>query len=506
MTNQNQTQEQQLQLQLQLRQRLSPQQIILMKLLQVPVMQLEQRIKEEIENNPALETSGDDSDNQEDKTEDFDTAEQEIEHEKDDKNEETEHEIEPDNEFSFEDYLSEDDIPDHRLYSNNYSEDDAKEYPMASCKTFHESLVDQLRMRNLNETDFQIGLQIIGSIDDSGYISRKPETIADDLAFMKNIQVSDNQVIDILRVIQDFDPAGIGARSLKECLQLQLKRKTPTPTIKNAMLVLHKYFDEFSKKHYDRILKKTKMSEEQLKDIINEVLRLNPKPGDFSLDPYLANQSIIPDFILNVTGDRLDIQLNNGNIPELYISREYREMLSHYSNDNLKPNSQSKEAIQFVRSRIETAQWFIDAIRQRKETLLSVANTIADIQQEYLLTGDIGQLKPMILNDISKKINMDVSTISRVASSKYIQTPFGTFLLKNLFSESVQNDEGDEISNKEIKHALKKFVDNEDKSAPLNDDKLLELLKEQGYNIARRTVAKYREKLNIAPARLRKQL
>jgi len=502
MTNQNQ----ELQLQQQLRQRLSPQQILLMKLIQAPVMVLEQRIKEEIENNPALETSEDDSENQEEITEDFETPEHEPEHEKDDKQEESEQESDAENEFTFEDYLDEDDLPDYRTYSNNYSDDNTKEYPIVSSKSFHESLVEQLRLRNLNETDFQIGLQIIGSIDDSGYLSRKPETIADDLAFMKNIQVSDKHIIDILFIIQDFDPAGIGARDLKECLLLQLKRKTLTQTIRNAILVLNKYFDEFSKKHYDRILKKTNMSEEQLKDIVKEILKLNPKPGDFSPDIYLINQSIIPDFILHTTGDKIDIQLNNSDIPELHISREYREMLDYYSKNNTKSHSQNKEAIQFVRSRIEAAQWFIDAVRQRKDTLLAVANAIIDMQREYFITGDEEKVKPMILNDISKKVNMDVSTVSRVASSKYIQTPFGTFLLKNLFSESVQNDEGDEISNKEIKYVLKKIVDNEDKSAPLNDDKLLELLKEQGYNIARRTVAKYREKLNIAPARLRKEL
>jgi len=515
MANQNQ----ELQLLQQMRQRLSPQQILLMKLMQVPVMSLEQRIKEELEINPALEISDDDADDtddvndiddQENKREDLESSEQEKEDKYDDTETESETEEEsesdPDNEFSIEDYLDEDDIPDYRLYSNNYSEEDEREYPMASTTSFHETLVDQLRMRDLDETDFQIALQIIGSIDDSGYLSRETDTIADDLSFMKNINVSGKHVVGILQIIQEFDPAGIGARNLQECLQLQLKRKKPTQAIESAIMVLDKYFDEFSKKHYDRILKKAEMTEEELKDVITEVLKLNPKPGDLSTDAYLSNQSIIPDFTIHIIGDELDIQLNNGNIPELHVSREYRNMLEHYSKSDVKANNQNKEAIQFVRNRIDAARWFIDAIRQRKGTLMAVMSTIAEVQKEYFLTGDEETLKPMILNDIAKKIAMDVSTISRVVNSKYVQTPFGTLLLKNIFSESLQNDEGDEVSNKEIKQVLKKLVDNEDKSAPLTDDKLLELLKQQGYGIARRTVAKYRVRLGIAPARLRKEL
>ena len=486
----------------QMRQKLSPQQILLMKLMQVPVMLLEQRIKEEMEINPALDISDENADNQEDKSEDFEESEQE----KDDKTEDTEQESEPENEFSLEDYLDEDDIPDYRLYSNNHSEDDnTKDFPMASSKSFHETLVDQLRLRDLNETDMLIALQIIGSIDDSGYLSRNPEIIADDLAVMKNINVTGKHVIEILQIIQDFDPAGIGARNLQECLQLQLKRKKTTQAVKHAIVVLDKYFAEFSKKHYDRIIKRTGMTEEQLKNAIAEILKLNPKPGDFSPDIYLANQSIIPDFVLHVVGDKLDIQLNNSHIPELHISRDYQEMLEHYSKSDNK-NSQNKEAIQFVRSRIDAARWFIDAIRQRKNTLLAVMSAIATVQKEYFISGDEGDLKPMILNDIAQKVGMDVSTISRVVSSKYAQTSFGTLLLKNLFSESFQNNDGDEVSTKEIKQVVKKLIDEEDKSSPLTDDKLLGLLKKEGYGIARRTVAKYREQLGIAPSRLRKEL
>lgn len=490
-------------LQQQMRQKLSPQQILLMKLMQVPVMLLDQRIKEEIENNPALDISDENSDNQEDKSEDFETPEQE----KEDKSEDEEQDLETENEFSLEDYLDEDDIPDYRLYTNNRSDDDdTKEFPMVSNKSFHESLVDQLRLRDLDETDYQIAVQIIGSLDDSGYLSRNPEIIADDLSVMKNIHVSGKHVIEILQIIQDFDPAGIGARNLQECLLLQLKRKTPTHAIKNAIIILDKHFSEFSKKHYDRILKRMGLTDEQLKSAVAEILKLNPKPGDFSPDIYLANQSIIPDFILNVIGDTLDIQLNNNHIPELHISRDYQDMLEHYSKSGDKSNSQNKEAIQFVRSRIDAARWFIDAIRQRKNTLMLVMNAIATAQKEYFLSGDEKHLKPMILNDIAKKLMMDVSTISRVVSSKYVQTPFGTLLLKNLFSESFQNDDGDEISTKEIKQVVKKLVDEEDKSSPLTDDKLLQLLKNDGYGIARRTVAKYREQMGIAPARLRKEL
>jgi RNA polymerase sigma-54 factor len=489
----------------QMRQKLSPQQIVLMKLVQIPVMLLEQRIKEEMEINPALDISNDNADNQEDKNEDFETPEQE----KDDKNEENEQETESEieNEFSLEDYLDEDEIPDYRLYSNNHPEDDnTKDIPIVSNKSFHETLVDQLRLRNLNETDMQIALQIIGSIDDSGYLSRDPEIIADDLAVMKNINASGKHIIEILHIIQDFDPAGIGARSLQECLQLQLKRKTPTQAVRNAIIIINKHFIEFSKKHYDRIMRRTEMTENQLKNAIAEILKLNPKPGDFSPDIYLANQSIVPDFLLHVASGELDIQLNNSHIPELHISRDYQEMLEYYSKSNKKTNPQNKEAAQFVRNRIDAARWFIDAIRQRKDTLLAVMNSIATVQKEYFISGDESDLKPMILNDIALKVSMDVSTISRVVSSKYVQTPFGTFLLKNLFSESFQNEDGDEVSTKEIKQVVKKMIEEEDKSLPLTDDKLLELLKKQGYGIARRTVAKYREQLGIAPSRLRKEL
>jgi RNA polymerase sigma-54 factor len=361
-------------------------------------------------------------------------------------------------------------------------------------------------MRDLNETDMQIALQIIGSIDDSGYLSRDPEIIADDLSVMRNINVSGKHIIEILRIIQDFDPAGIGARNLQECLQLQLKRKTPTQAVKHAIIVLNKHFAEFSKKHYDRIIRRTGMTEKQLRNAISEILKLNPKPGDFSPDIYLVNQSIIPDFLLYVSGDNLDIQLNNSHIPELHISRDYQDMLEHYSKNNDKSNVQNKEAIQFVRSRIDAARWFIDAIRQRKNTLMAVMNAIATVQKEYFISGDESNLKPMILNDIAQKLEMDVSTISRVVSSKYVQTPFETILLKNLFSESFQNEDGDEISTKEIKQVVKKLIEEEDKSLPLTDDKVVELLKKQGYGIARRTVAKYREQLGIAPSRLRKEL
>lgn len=488
---------QKLTLQQRLQQKLSPQQIMLMKLMQVPAMSLEQRIKEEIENNPALEMADDEEDNYPDNTpeEDFNN------------DEEKEREAEGDNEFSMEDYMDEDDIPDYRLYSNNYSHEENKEIPMPSGKSFHEYLLEQLGLRDLDETDFQIALQLIGNIDDAGYLARDIESIVDDLSFTKNIHVSEKRVVDVLHVIQDFDPAGIAARDLRECLLLQIKRKTPAPSVERATLVLDKYFNEFSKKHYERILQRTGMNEEELKEVIAEILKLNPKPGDYSVDSYTASQSIIPDFSVNVIGDTLDIQLNSHNAPELFISKDYQDMLEQYSKgEDSKHNAQNKEAAQFVRNRIDAARWFIDAIRQRQNTLLSVMTTIAQYQREYFITADESKLRPMILKDIAETLNMDVSTISRVVSSKYVQTPFGTFLLKNLFSESFQNDEGEEISTKEIKQALKKLVDEEDKSSPLTDDKLLALLKEKGYGVARRTVAKYREQLNIPPSRLRKEL
>lgn len=493
---------QRLTLQQRLQQKLSPQQIMLMKLMQVPAMSLEQRIKEEIESNPALEMANDEAENMQDNT-----LEEDFSANAEDKEKDADKESDVDNEFSFEDYVDEDDIPEYRLYSNNSSAyDESKEMPMASGKSFHEYLIEQLSLQHLNETEYQIALQIIGNIDDAGYLARDTESIADDLSFSKNIHVSEQQILDVLKVIQDFDPAGIGARNLQECLFLQLQRKEPNKAVSNALLVTDKYFNEFSRKHYERILQRTSMSEEDLKDAIAEVLKLNPKPGDLTVDAYSVNQSIIPDFSVTAIGDTLDIQLNSHNAPELFVSRDYQDMLAHYSKSDTKTNVQNKEAVQFVRNRIDAARWFIDAIKQRQNTLMAVMTTIAEYQREYFMTGDERTLKPMILKDIAEKLTMDVSTISRVVSSKYVQTPFGTFLLKNLFSESFQNEEGEEISTKEIKQALKTLVDEEDKSTPLTDDKLLVLLKEKGYGVARRTVAKYREQMGIPPSRLRKEL
>lgn len=481
-------------LQQKLLQKLSPQQILLMKLLQVPSIALEQRVKQEIEENPALE---DGSVNDEAETEDS----------SDENYEETNNEEqELDDDFDIEQYLDDDDIPAYKLQTNNTSDDDEhRQIPFASGTTFHEYLRQQLSLRVLEDKDYLIAEHIIGNLDDSGYLLRDINAMADDMAFTQNLEASKEEITEVLKAIQEFDPPGVGARNLQECLLLQLKRKEKTEAIDLAMHLVKRYFNEFTKKHYDKIMHKAKIDEDQLKGALDEVLKLNPKPGNSMSDTSKSNYYIVPDFIITHKDGELDLQLNSRNTPELRLNRTYQNMLAAYQ-ESKKKTKESKEAVMFIKQKIDSAKWFIDAIKQRQHTLYITMKAIMDYQREYFLEGDETKIKPMILKDIAEIVGLDISTISRVANSKYVQTPFGTFLLKTFFSESMQKKSGETVSTREIKKILSDFIENEDKSKPLTDEQLTNVLKDKGYNIARRTVAKYREQLNIPVARLRKEL
>lgn len=491
-------------LQQKLLQKLSPQQIQLMKLLQLPTVLLEQRIKEEIEENPALEEGADDD------FEDFDESQSDDvsdEFDADDKDfDEPEHD--PDNEFDISDYIEDDEIPNYKLAANNTSADDEhREIPISSSFSFQEHLLSQLGLRDLTDHQVLVATHIIGNIDDSGYLQRDIHSLIDDLAFSLNVQTDFKEVLTLLRVVQEFDPPGVGARDLQECLLLQIRRKAPrTEAVENATLLLEKNFNDFTRKHFHKIQKKHDLTDEQLKEAIDEVLKLNPKPGNTLTEAGRGAQYVVPDFIItNFNGD-LELSLNARNAPELKVNRSYMEMLETMAEQKGKSNPRQKEAMMFVKQKLDGAKWFIDAIRQRQNTLLMTMEAIMMFQKEYFLTGDDTRIRPMILKDIADIVQLDISTISRVANSKYVQTPFGTFLLKTLFSESLQNDEGEEVSTREVKKILQDCIDAEDKGKPLTDEELTAILKDKGYNIARRTVAKYREQLNISVARLRKEL
>lgn len=490
---------QNLKLQQKLLQKLSPQQILLMKLLQIPSIALEQRIKQEIEENPALDESNEIEDNSDiEEKDDFDYDDEENPDEYEN----------ADDEFDLDDYLNEEDIPSYKLNTSNTSPDDEqKEIPFASGTTFHDFLISQLGLRVLNEKERQIALNIIGNLDDSGYLNRDINALVDDLAFSQNINTKSDEILGVLKIIQEFDPPGVGARNLQECLLLQLERlEEDRPAIENAKLIIQRYFNEFSKKHYDKILKKSKISPEDLKEAVNEILKLNPKPGNSLGETTKTNFYIIPDFIIHNNDGELELTLNSKNAPELRLNKTYVDMLEAIAKQKSNKNSQQKDALVFIKQKIDSAKWFIDAIKQRQHTLYVTMNAIMNYQKEYFLDGDETKLKPMILKDIAEIVNLDISTISRVANSKYVQTPFGTFLLKSFFSESLTTDSGEEVSTREIKKILMDCIDAEDKSKPLTDEQLTNILKEKSYNIARRTVAKYREQLNIPVARLRKEL
>ena len=470
-----------------LEQRLSPQQIQLMKLLQVPTMELDQRIKQEIEENPALEEGKD--------LEDDDFS-----------NEDSFEDDSDGDEFDISDYLD-DDVADYKTKSSNHSkDDDDKVIPFSGGNTFRERLSEQLQMLHLDDTQKTIANVLIGNLDEAGYLNRDIEAIVDDLAFSMNVHTTGENIEVVLEMIQDLDPAGIGARDLQECLLIQINRKQDGNISRfTAKKILENFFEEFTKKHYDKISKKLEINDDDLKEALEEILKLNPKPGGSSKGSSKNFQQIIPDFILNENDGQLELTLNSRNAPELRVSREYEKMLRSYS-EGAKTSKSEKDAVTFVRQKLDNAKWFIDAIRQRQHTLLMTMTAIMQYQKSYFITGDETKLKPMILKDIADIVNLDISTVSRVANSKYVQTHFGVFSLKYFFSESLSTESGEEVSTREVKKILSEAVDSENKRAPLTDEKLMNLLRERGYNIARRTVAKYREQLNIPVARMRKEL
>lgn len=471
-----------------LEQRLSPQQIQLMKLLQVPTMELDQRIKQEIEENPALEEGADHEDDDFDNTDDFDD------------------DSDSDDDFDLSDYID-DESSDYKTQANNHSKDDEERViPLSGEQSFQEKLTEQLHLLYLDDKQFLIADILIGNLDESGYLNRDLEAIVDDLAFSMNVEASEEEVITILHLIQELDPAGVGARNLQECLLLQINRKQDGDIVRyTAKKILEDFFEEFTKKHYDKIAKKLEIEDEDLKEAIDEILRLNPKPGGSMRESAKNYQQIIPDFMLFENEGRLELSLNGRNAPELKVSKEYEAMLRSYA-EGAKSSKSDKDAVTFVRQKLDSAKWFIDAIKQRQQTLLFTMNAIMNYQQPYFLTGDETKLRPMILKDIADIVQLDISTISRVANSKYVQTNFGIFPLKYFFSESLSTDSGEEVSTREVKKILSEAIEAEEKRNPLTDEKLMDLLKEKGYNIARRTVAKYREQLNIPVARMRKEL
>jgi RNA polymerase sigma-54 factor len=484
-------------LQQKLLQKLSPQQIQMIKLLEVPTLQIEQRIKKELEENPALEEGSEDETLPEDGSDEEEFEENEKDNDKDQE------------EFTLDDYIEEDEIPEYRLQTNNYSKDDEKrsEIPFSGGSSFHEYVETQFGLRDLTEKQKILGEYIIGNIDEDGYLRRELANIVDDLAFLQNVSTTEEELEEVLKIIQDLEPVGIGARTLRECLLLQLeKRDNSQPGIKLAHLIIDQHFEEFSKRHYDKIIARMGISESELKSAIDEVLKLNPKPGGVYSDPFSKiAQPIIPDFILELSEDGFDLHLNSRNLPELRLSTAYNEMLKAYSRDKTN-KKEMKDAVQFVKQKIDSARWFIDAIKQRQNTLLLTMNAILEYQQEYFIDGDETKLKPMILKDVAEMTGLDISTVSRVANSKYIQTHFGIFPLKFFFSEGLQTDSGEEVSTREIKRILQDCIGNEEKRRPLTDERLTEILQDKGYQIARRTVAKYREQLNIPVARLRKEI
>jgi RNA polymerase sigma-54 factor len=476
-----------------LQQKLSPQQIQLMKLLQLPTVALEQRIKEEMESNPALD-EGKDDEEEFDKEQDDDFGREEI--------------SDAEKEFDFEAYIGDDDTPSYKLSVNNHSKDDEeKQIPLSGGATFQELLEAQLTLFNLDDEDHTIATHLIGSLDEAGYLRRELDAVVDDLAFTQNVITDVAHVKNILKIIQHFDPPGVGAKDLQECLLLQIKRKKGHSLITmNAIEILENYFEEFTKKHYDKIIDRLSISNEDLKLVIDEILKLNPKPGNSASDSTKVVQHVVPDFNLTIEDGEIHLTLNGRNAPDLKVSRAYSDMMKGYRDQKEKPSKSQKDALMFVKQKLDSAQWFIDAIKQRQQTLITTMHAIINHQKDYFLEGDETLLNPMILKNIAEEVDLDISTISRVVNSKYVQTPYGTFLLKTFFSESLSTDSGEDVSTREVKKILQDNIEEENKKKPLTDEKLSQLLNDKGYNIARRTVAKYREQLNIPVARLRKEL
>lgn len=480
------------QFQLKLSQKLSPQQIQLMKLIQLPTQAFEQRVAQELEENPALE-GGKEQPDHENSEDTFDSYDQEG-------TEVIETEINVDN------YLSDDEVPSYKLSTNNYSiDDEERETPYASGTSFYQYLSQQLNTLDLSDQHREMAVFLIGSLDDSGYLRRDIEDLVDDLAFTQNIYTDRSSLEEVLSLVQELDPPGVAARNLQECLLLQLERKRGSSAAQKALLMIQDHFDAFSKKHFDKLLKKLGWSEETLKEVIREVEILNPKPGSTYSGQNRMIETVVPDFSIRINEGALELTLNGRNAPELHVSRSYSEMLKGYK-EAAQHSKAQKDAVLFIKQKLDAAQWFIDAIKQRQHTLFVTMSAIMNRQKEYFLSGDERELKPMILKDIADEIQMDISTVSRVANSKYVDTPYGTKLIKEFFSESMKNDQGEDVSTREIKTILANLIKQEDKRRPLTDDKLAKTLKEKGYPIARRTVAKYREQLDVPVARLRKEL
>ncbi len=486
---------------------MSPQQIQLMKLLQLPIMELEQRIKEELEINPALEESHE--------HDDYEDNEPTVDHADDGENDDyndDEVDFSKDDEFDINDYLPEEDLEDYsyKLQANNYSsDDDVYEAPVVHEETFQDYLNQQLAYHDLTDEQLIIGEYIIGNLDDNGYLNRPVLNIVDDLLFTMNLSTTEKEVENVLRIVQQLDPPGIAARNLQECLLIQLQRmqaenQSPYMDYKLSITIIKDYFEEFTKKHYDKIGKKLEVSNRELKPALDAILKLNPKPADASSTGTKNIHYITPDFFVSVRDGKIELSLDGRNVPELHVSKQYLKMMEEFSQSKDTRNMQ--EAALFVKQKIDSARWFIDAINQRQNTLYTTMKAIIDLQEDYFLTGDETQLKPMILKDVADRIGLDISTVSRVANSKYVQTPYGTFLLKFFFSEGITNDEGEEVSTREIKKILKDAVENEDKANPMTDEQLMFVLKDKGYPIARRTVAKYREQLGIPVGRMRKMI
>ena len=468
-------------LKLKLSQKLSPQQIQLMKLIQLPTLDFEQKIQREIEENPALEENKSLNDN------------------------ENGDEYSESDEINIDDYLNYDDTPSYKLNTRNTSNSEDKNIPYSATISFTEYLLSQLKPISMDERMMKVAEFLVGSIDESGYIRLTIDEIIDDLAFTQNLIVNEEEINNVLEIIHEFDPAGVGAMSLQDCLIIQLKRKEKTEMNQLAVEIIENSFEQFSKKHYEKLINKYSIKQEDLKEVIKLISKLNPKPGgSFSGNSKIIEQ-VIPDFKISIENNELTLDLNYRNSPMLSISKDYNEMLKGYKLEKNKTKSQ-KQAVQFIKQKLDSAKWFIDAVKQRQQTLLITMQAIMDYQEDFFLTGDEKNIKPMILKDIANKIDMDISTVSRVANSKYVDTPYGTKLLKEFFSESMKTTSGEEISTIEIKKILEKIIDDENKKKPLTDEKLVSLLKEKGYKIARRTVAKYREQLNIPVARLRKEI
>ena len=488
-------------LQQRLLQKLSPQQIQLMKLLQVPTAILDERIKEEIEDNPALEQVEEGHDDEFDSKDEFEDS-------KEDDFEPDGSEDEYDN-IDISEYVhdGDDDVGDYKLRDENYPEkDDGKVIPHKVETSFMELMQQQVGMLNLNDKEKKIAIHLVGSLDDDGYLRRDIPSIIDDLAFRQNINTNEAALNNIVLQIQQLDPPGVGARNLQECLLLQLKRKEGNnKVVANAIKVIDEYFDEFIKKHYEKIERGLNLTDQELRDIISQIVKLNPKPGGITSEQNSGENYVIPDFFIANNNGKLELTLNSKNAPDLRISEGYRDMLKDYDKGSKKDKRQ-KEAVIFIKQKIDSAKWFIDAIKQRQNTLQNTMEAIMNYQYEFFLTGDDTELRPMILKDIAEKTNLDISTVSRVANSKFVQTEFGTYRLKFFFSESLNTDSGEEVSTREVKKILMDIIEDENKKHPYSDEKLTDMLQEKGYNIARRTVAKYREQLNIPVARLRKIL